>query len=71
VPLDLWKVLNASGRLKGPKGGNALSYENVGRRLNNSEFVTLAANSWVGTTVAQSAALEGLIRSVLQSGKTV
>ena len=36
VPLDLWKLLDSSGRLKGPKGGNVLSYENVGRRLNNS-----------------------------------
>jgi hypothetical protein len=71
VPLDLWKVLDASGRLKGPKGGNVLSYENIGRRLNNSEFVTLVADSWVGTTIGQSAALEGVIRSVLQSGKSV
>lgn len=71
VPLDLWKVLCASGRLKGRKGGNLLSYENVGRRLNNSEFVTLVANSWVGTTIGQSAALEGVIRSVLESRKTV
>ena len=39
--------------------------------LNNSEFVTLVANSWVGTTIGQSAALEGVIRSVLESGKTV
>lgn len=71
VPLDLWKVLNASESLKGPMGGNVLSYENVGRRLNNSEFVMLVANSWVGTTIGQSAALEGVIRSVLESGKTV
>ncbi|MCS3497476.1 hypothetical protein M2189_003565 [Bradyrhizobium japonicum] len=71
LPLDLWKLLHASKRLKGPKGGNVLSYENVGRRLNNTEFVTLVAGSWVGTTIGQSAALEGVIRSILQSGKTV
>ena len=71
VPLDLWKYLAASGRLKGPRGGNVLSYENVGRRLNNSEFVTLVANSWVGTTIGQSVALESVIRAVLESGKTV
>src|SRR5262249_39643508 len=71
VPLDLWKALEAGGRLKGQRGGNVLSYTNVGRRLNNSEFVTLVANSWVGTTIGQSAALEGVIRAVLESGKTV
>jgi hypothetical protein len=71
VPLGLWKILAASGRLKGPRGGNVLSYKNVGRRLTNSEFVTLIANSWVGTTIGQSAALEGVIRAVLETGKTV
>ena len=63
--------VTASLRLKGQRGGNVLSYTNVGRRLNNSEFVTLVANSWVGTTMGQSAALEGVIRAVLESGKTV
>ena len=58
LPLDLWKRLNASGKLKGPKDGNVLSFSNVGRRLTNSEFITLVANSWVGTTVPQSAELE-------------
>jgi hypothetical protein len=71
LPLDLWKRLHASGRLKGPKGANMLSFENVGRRINNSEFVGLIANSWVGTTIGQSAVLEQVIRAVLQSGKTV
>ena len=59
VPLDLWKLLASSGRLKGPTGGNVLSYENVGRRFNNSEFVALVANSWVRTTIGQSVALGG------------
>ena len=33
--------------------------------------MTRVANSWVGTTIGQSAALEGVIRSVLEIGKTV
>jgi hypothetical protein len=71
VPHGLWKALAASERLKGPRGGNVLTYGNVGRRLNGSEFITLVAGSWVGTTIAQSASLEALIRSVLESGRTV
>jgi hypothetical protein len=71
LPLDLWKSLNASGRLKGPKDGNLLSYANVGRRLSNAEFSGLVANSWVGTTIGQSTLLERVIREVLASGKTV
>jgi hypothetical protein len=71
IPLDLWKGLHASGRLKGPRGGNVLTYENVGRRLNNTEFVTLMANAWIGTTIGQSAVLEKVIETVLETGKTV
>jgi hypothetical protein len=29
LPLDLWRSLHASGRLKGPQGGNVLSFRNV------------------------------------------
>jgi hypothetical protein len=71
LPLDLWKGLSTSGRLKGPKDGNLLSYANVGRRLSNTEFSGLVANAWVGTTIAQSALLERVIRGVLETGKTV
>jgi hypothetical protein len=71
LPLDLWKRLHASGQLKGPKGGNMLSFGNVGRKLSNSEFVELVANSWVGTTIPQSAELAKVIRAVLEAGRTV
>lgn len=53
------------------RGGNVITYENVGRRINNTDFVALIANSWVGTSVEQSAILEALIRNVLTAGKTV
>jgi hypothetical protein len=71
LPHGLWKALATSERLKGPRGGNVLTYGNVGRRLNVSEFTTLVAGSWVGTTIGQSASLEALIRSVLESGRTI
>lgn len=71
LPVDLWKRADAAGKLKGSKGGNVLTYENVGRRINNSEFVGLVAGSWVGTSIEQSAILGPLIRQVLASGKTV
>lgn len=71
LPLDLWKCLHANGRLKGPQGGNVVSFGNVGRKLSNSEFVELVANSWVGTTIPQSAELAKVIRAVLESGRTV
>jgi hypothetical protein len=71
LPHGLWKVLAAGTRLKGPQGGNLLTYRNVGRRIRNAEFVMLVGGAWVGTTIQQSAQLEPLIRSVLQTGRTV
>ena len=71
LPLDLWKCAEAAGRFTGKLGGKVLTYENVGRRINNSEFVKLVAGSWVGTSIEQSQVLGDLIRSVLATGKTV
>ena len=71
LPQGLWKALAASERLKGPRGGNLPTYVNVGRRLNLTEFTNLVADAWVGTTITQSASLDAVIRSVLESGRTV
>lgn len=71
LPLDLWKRADVAGRFKGARGGNVLTFENVGRRINNSEFVGLVSGSWVGTSIEQSVILGSLIRKVLASGKTV
>jgi hypothetical protein len=71
IPHGLWKALTGSERLKGPKGGNLLTYENVGRRINKEEFVALVRSAWIGTTINQSAALEPVFREVLKLGRTV
>lgn len=71
LPLDLWKSLADDPVTQGPRGGRFVSYRNVGRRLSNSEFLTLVANAWVGTTVPRSSLLETVIKSVLETGKTV
>lgn len=70
LPLDFWRALACDSATKGNKGGRILSYENVGRKLSNTEFVTLVANAWVGTTVPQSQLLENVIREVIATGKT-
>jgi hypothetical protein len=71
LPLDLWKRADAAGKLKGVRGGNLLTFANVGRRINNSDFVALVSESWVGTSIEQSAILGQLIREVLSTGRTV
>lgn len=71
LPLDLWKLSDAAGQFKGKRGGKVLTYNNVGRRINNTEFINLVARSWVGTSIEQSVMLSKLIRAVLATGKTV
>jgi len=71
LPLDLWKRADVAGRFTGPGGGKVLTFNNVGRCINNSEFVGLVAGSWVGTSIEQSAKLSEIVRQVLETGKTV
>ena len=56
---------------EGLRGGRLITYENVGRRLTNSQFVALVGSAWIGTTVPQSVVLEKGVESVVQTGKTV
>jgi hypothetical protein len=71
LPLDLWKCLAGDRATEGSRGGRVLTYRNAGRWLSNSEFITLAARAWIGTPTSQSALLERVIRTVLETGKTV
>jgi len=71
LPLDLWRSLANDPVTEGPRGGRVISYDNVGRKLTNTEFIALVANSWVGTTVPQSSLLEKVIREVVGTGKTI
>lgn len=71
IPLDYWNTLSKDSSIEGPRGGKVISYENVGRYFDNTEFVTMVAKAWIGTTSNQTDILEGLIRSTIQSGKAV
>jgi hypothetical protein len=71
LPLDLWRSLSNDPATEGSRGGRVISYDNVGRKLTNTEFIALVGNAWVGTTVPQSSLLEKVIREVVGTGKTV
>lgn len=71
LPFDLWKRLEGTGQLKGNRGGNVLTFRNVGRRINNTEFIGLVGGAWVGTSSEQSDVLCDLIREVVSLGRTV
>lgn len=65
LPLDYFDSLTKADRLKGPRGGKVLTYENVGRWLNNTAFVGLVERSWVGTRGLTSTQLTKVIRRSL------
>jgi len=71
LPLDYWRRLIVDPATVGPRGGRLVTYENVGRKLAESEFVALVAGGWIGTGAAQSAVLEDVIRDIVQNGKAV
>jgi hypothetical protein len=71
LPLDFWRCLSSDDSTKGVRGGRVLTYQNAGRWLTNSDFVALVANAWIGTSVSQSALLQRVIETILDTGKTV
>ncbi len=71
VPLEYWKRFETDSASFGPKGGRIASFENVGRWLNNTEFIALVAGAWIGATIPQGTVLQELIRRILATQKTV
>jgi len=71
LPLDYWKLLETSPDILGVEDGRQITYENVGRYFDNTEFITVVAKAWVGTTPSQSAILQEAIRQTLKTGKAV
>jgi hypothetical protein len=59
------------GRILWLSVGRRVDFQNVGRYLDNSEFIGLVKKAWIGTTPAQSELLTELIREILASGRTV
>jgi len=71
IPLDYWKLLEQSEHLQGARGGRRVTFENVGRYLDNTAFTTFVAKAWIGTTPSQSALLIAIIRETIESGRAV
>ena len=71
LPLDYWRRLEADPSIKGPMGGRAISFGNVGRYFNNTSFAVLVAGGWIGTTLPQTNVLDHIIRHIVEEGRTV
>lgn len=71
LPLSYWRRLVNDPATLGPRGGRLVTFENVGRKLTESEFIPLVASGWVGTYAPQSQFLAQLVRTIVESGKAV
>lgn len=71
IPHHYWKLLEQDDRLKGPRGGRRLTYSNAGRYLTNTSFAAMVKGAWVGTTIPQSELLEGWMKDIVTSGRSI
>jgi hypothetical protein len=69
LPLDYWKRISAHPTIAGPGGGNQITYRNVRRYFDNTDFVTIASDGWVGTHIPQSTLLIDVIKKTVESGR--
>lgn len=69
IPIEYWKLLAASESISGARGGQGLTYKNVARYLDNTSFMTIVSQAWVGTTPSQSILLEAAIRNTIELGR--
>lgn len=71
LPLEYFEALRGSGTVDGGRGGGAFSYENVPRRLSNSQFVDLVQHSWVGSSGEISEQLRSAVEFMVEHGRSV
>lgn len=71
IPLTYWRVLLESGICVGPRGGIAISYSNIVRRLNNTSFIKLVQDGWIGSTPDISKHIINIIRNLLDLNHSV
>lgn len=70
IPLDYIKMLENETCIEGKRGAKAISYDNVGRYLDNTGFKTIIEGGWIGTNQNQSLYIERIIKDILENGKT-
>ncbi|MFD1528940.1 hypothetical protein [Pseudonocardia aurantiaca] len=57
--------------LKGPRKGPRLGYDNVPRHINNTTFIQLVKDGWIGTRGTATRQLEDIVREVLQNRRVL
>jgi hypothetical protein len=71
APLDYWEILIKSPAIIGKKGGKRITYENVGRYLNNTFFIELVQGGWIGSKIIQKNVITNVIQEAIEGKKSV
>ena len=75
LPLDFWATLVDTGQIRGPWGGICARYDNVGRYINNTLFIRLVQDGWIGSRLQDTDSLTHVLDTVLsesmESGKSL
>lgn len=71
MPLGYWRFIEKDPDLVGKRGGRVVTYENIGRYLDNSDFAAIVRGAWIGTTPQQTALLAPVVEALLNNGRAV
>lgn len=71
LTLDYANFLISPNGPKGKKGGRLISYDNAPRYLNNSDFIRLVNQGWIGTNTIQSNKIKDLIHEFYETNRAI
>lgn len=69
IPLGQWKLLANDESLEGSRGGKGVTFRNIMRHIDNTSFIALVSNAWIGTTPDQSGLLAKAIKETIEAGR--
>jgi hypothetical protein len=69
LPLEYFDACESTAR--GPRGGRAYGYSTLPRHLNNSQFIELVQNGWIGSNGTLTEELHSLVESLIEEGRSV
>lgn len=71
IPREYIESLIASTLTDGPRAGKIISYENVQRYFNNTDFTKLVSDGWIGTRGISSAEITKIVSESLRADRSI
>ncbi len=71
LPLEYLDCVRAAKTAVGPRGGELLTYDSVGRWMSNGSFVDCVKQSWLGTRGLTSQQIAAVIQDALAANRSV